>query len=336
MWERNKENRFELKRHHLSLFSYLPELHRVPSFAFSDDMSFSWSHNWAHEYSEFKFDKIFLFARDPRDALFSQYRRISYPGDYEDFLKVPQLPFLLNPIDSWKWFHRIWLSCPDISILQFENFKREPFDSTDKFLRDLNLQFSQSQIEYAIESSRIENAKKAQEAYMKMNLDEKLSYTVIHSGKPKEWQLDGNRKAQNDKIIRECHSEMTRLGYVDALMWTEGENLRAKPNLNKDITFTAMSYRRVFDFFDDSEKILNWNILIPIIRKSLLVKEVALTKDLLVACLHRARKQNKISKLAILNVLYILLLVTNVYIASKNLWRKIKGFVKFRLTQWSR
>lgn len=336
MWEKDEENEFVLKEHHLSLFCYLPELHRSTSFKFSNDVIFSWSHKWAHEYSQHGFDQIFLFVRDPRDALFSQYRRISYPGDYANFLKVPHLPFLLNPIDSWRWFHKIWLSHPDISILRFEDFKGEPLKSTENLFLQLNLPYSQSQIVHAIESSSIENAKKAQDSYLKMNLNEKLTYRPIHSGKPQEWQLDGSRKLQNDEILGKCFTEMHQLGYVEKHFGTENEENRAVLHFSSGEAFTTMSYKRVFDFFNESEVPLDFNIIARLIKESFSVKDINLTSDLLAACLYRTGNQIGIRKLAIANTLRVMLFLVHVYLNFQNLWRKIKGFARYRFRVWYR
>lgn len=210
----SKPNSHTLAENHKSLLAYLPALHTRKEFEFNSNLVFSWSHDWPYQYSEFNFEKVFLFVRDPRDSLYSHYRRINVSVSFEKYLSDSiEYPLYLDSVETWNWFHRIWLTYPQIKVIKYEDCKISGVSVVSSLLQSLDINLQKAEIQNAIESSSFKNAFKAQEKYKEMDVAGKSPFNLINSGVANEWSQDANRENMSEMITLRTYVELLKLGY---------------------------------------------------------------------------------------------------------------------------
>ncbi len=214
---RSEDGSYRLHSAETNLKLHLPELSATTSFDFSNHVVVEWTHDWPTDGKPA--DKTFVFVRDPRDALFSLFKRRNPTVSFEDFLVSFDHVTLLDQIDCWRLFIRSWMATNGAVALRFEEFKEHPEASLSRFFADINVKVpTRERVQYAIESSSVSNAKLAEEQYIARAGTYFPSGSPLNrKGMPFEWKhlLETNRSAY-ETIERRCRAELAALGYEPA------------------------------------------------------------------------------------------------------------------------
>ena len=101
MWHVEGAKYFLIENENI-LKKWLPSLTRLEHFYFIEDIEVEWVHEWPTK----RFDncQIIFFFRDPRDALYSGYRRESPNMSYSEFLGFLNPVSLLDKVETFYFF----------------------------------------------------------------------------------------------------------------------------------------------------------------------------------------------------------------------------------------
>ncbi len=152
------------------LKKWLPMLSRQEVFHFRDDIEVVWAHHWPRKYHAGH--RIVYFVRDPRDALFSRYRRESPDLSFQEFLNFPDPKTLLDKASNWCLFNELWLSQPNIRAFHFEDYKQDARRTLEAVLGFLGLCVGELALLGALEASTFEKAAEAEKAYRAQHPDD--------------------------------------------------------------------------------------------------------------------------------------------------------------------
>lgn len=185
-----------------NLLWHLPILHKKRFFHFENSLEIFWEHRF--DFCQYPQRKTILFVRDPRDAVYSYFRRLVYgvPEKYQDttecylrFLTTPDVwpahfPGMLDfsPPNTIAYFYLFWLKYvpqEQLKIIRFEDTKKDPLGQLKEVLNFLNLSFDQKDLENALESSDI---KQAQKITKEMSEKTKIRNLSSRAGLPFEWE----------------------------------------------------------------------------------------------------------------------------------------------------
>ncbi|TGD72530.1 hypothetical protein E4634_13455 [Mangrovimicrobium sediminis] len=148
------------------LKKWLPTLQQRDTFTFRDDIEVEYIQEFPT--ARHRGQRAIYFVRDPRDAIYSMYRRISPDLSFTDFLNFPNPDSLLNRVDHWRLNMLCWLAHEDIAVFRFEDYKQDAKALLERILGHLELEYSDADIQRAIDNSSIEKAKEAEARYKAM------------------------------------------------------------------------------------------------------------------------------------------------------------------------
>lgn len=190
------------------LKKWLPILSGRETFHFRDDIEVEWAHHWpARRHAG---HKIVYFVRDPRDALFSRYRRESPGMSFQEFLEFPDPHTLLDKIDNWCLFSELWMSQPDVRHFRFEDYKQDARRTLEDVLDFLGLHVDEPALLAALEGSTFEKAAQAEKKYREANpADEQLINRASQVG---NWRASDEAACIAD-IAGKAASLLSRFGY---------------------------------------------------------------------------------------------------------------------------
>ena len=183
MWEMDGDGFHKLKKEEYILKKWLPALYHKEKFKFRTDVELEWIHELPLE--RFKNTKNIYFVRDPRDSIYSRYKRANLNKSFVDFEKTIEPDTLLSKIDNWIFFNSMWLSFSNKIVIKFEDYKASPKSSLLSVLKSLNLEFSEDQINYALENSTSEVAANVEKL---VSSEEGINQTVNQGGIVNRWQ----------------------------------------------------------------------------------------------------------------------------------------------------
>lgn len=149
------------------LKKWLPILSTREKFDFRGDIEVEWAHQWPT--SRHAGHRIIYFVRDPRDAIFSRYRRESPDMSFEEFLDFPDPYTLHDKIDTWSMFNELWLRQPDIRAFRFEDYKSDARKTLEAILDYVGLKVAEPELARALENSTFEKAALAEKKYREGN-----------------------------------------------------------------------------------------------------------------------------------------------------------------------
>lgn len=159
---------------HENLLWYLPALHRRQSFDFAaDDAEVFWDHRLT--FVCYPARPTVLFVRDPRDTIYSQFRRLVHHGSYREsqgdlFAYLHQretwpisfpLLFDLPPADTLAYYYitALQLVPPEqLLVVRFEDSKRDPAGQLRRVLDFLGIQRSEARIQAALAQSDVRHS----------------------------------------------------------------------------------------------------------------------------------------------------------------------------------
>lgn len=173
---------------------HLPVLLERKEFLFEPGIEVFWEHRL--DFARHPQRPTILFVRDPRDAIYSLYRR-DYEEHYtfHEYLSRPatwpyHFPamFRLPPADTWAYFHLFWLGMRQlmqIKIVTFEEARARPVEITEEILQFLGVTRTRDQIQLAVERSSFDRARAAVEALQEQT---GRRWRTARKGKAGEWK----------------------------------------------------------------------------------------------------------------------------------------------------
>lgn len=166
------------------LKKWLPILSRKTQFSFNDDIEVEWTHEWPT--SNFSQHQVVYFVRDPRDAIFSRYKRENPNQSYREFVEFPDVHTLLDKIDNWCVFNQYWLAFDHIKVFRFEDYKADAKGTLCSVLDSIGFNVSQEKVELAVAESTFEKAAEAERRYLDKHPEDRE--TINRNGKPGGWR----------------------------------------------------------------------------------------------------------------------------------------------------
>lgn len=237
IWSWSSE-KYRLKNEYNYLEKHFPVLAERKEFIFNDSLHIRWSHDWPsvlHNNS-----KIIFFVRDPRDAMYSFWKRANV-GRFDEFLEEPFDPLPFTNLYQTELFFKAWkkfLSNKNHLIIRFEETKENPLIEMKKALVFLGIDsFSDSKIKDAIESSDFEKAREVEQRST-VN-DNRNIKTVNRAGKTFEYRETFSKETlyRFGTAFEEIYSW---LGYED----TNSAIRRLNEKMKKKIPIEVMEYIR--------------------------------------------------------------------------------------------
>lgn len=208
MWRREKAH-WVLNAHERVLRKWLPALSDHPAFVFRDDVEVQWMHEWRS--ARHANSQIVYFVRDPRDALFSRYKREAPELSFAEFAAFPDVHTLLDKVVNWRLFNATWLAHPQVSVVRFEDYKTDAERTLADVLEAMGLQFSDGDILRATQASTYERAAEAERRYRAENPED--SQLINRSGRAMEWQGGDIDRTVITRVESVCNPLLRRLGY---------------------------------------------------------------------------------------------------------------------------
>lgn len=209
MWKKNEAG-YALSPHEEILKKWLPNLWKHDIFKFRDDIEIQWSHEWPTKLHDQH--QVIYFVRDPRDALYSRYKRESPDQSFEEFIQFPDVNTLLNKIDNWRLFNLVWLDHPDHKVFRFEDYKLDANKALMDVLDFIGLDYSSVEIDRAVNASTYKKAVEAESRYRTAHPED--NELINRGGKAGEWQQGNISQEVISRIEDECADVMQLFGYV--------------------------------------------------------------------------------------------------------------------------
>lgn len=170
----------------------LPALQHGREFAFREAPVPRLGHHWPGQYAALP---AVVVVRDPRDALYSAWRREralgALPADLE-FAQFVHAPFRTWPL-SWAAYLTLHVSRWQAQllhsgglILRFEDFKRDPLTQARRVLEMLRVHVSEGELAEALSVSDHSSVKQAEDRLLAAG---SVRTALLASGQPEEWRL---------------------------------------------------------------------------------------------------------------------------------------------------
>ena len=205
-------------RDHLSW--HLPALHKKDTFEFQEAINIRWEHRL--DFASYGGRKTILFIRDPRDAVYSLYKR--HHEDNIEFIKYLDRPdewpdhfpgiFHLPPLETYAYYCWFWLKMADVmplKVIRFEDAKSKPIEVISDVLKFIEVERSVPRISDAVDGSSFQNARQAMK---KMESITGKRFATTRQGRVGEWidSYHGVKNINQSALIKDMLSE---LGYEE-------------------------------------------------------------------------------------------------------------------------
>ncbi len=150
----------------------LPVLHERQNFTFEPAVEVFWEHRL--DFARHSHRPTLVFVRDPRDAIYSLYRR-HYAANlsFIEYLGRPDVwpdhfpgMFHLPPAETWAAWHAFWLGMAtvmNVKFVRFETMRANPLENVREVLAFLGVSRTEADIERALAGSSFERARAAME-----------------------------------------------------------------------------------------------------------------------------------------------------------------------------
>lgn len=173
---------------------HLPALTDRNQFQFPENIEVRWEHRL--DFARNCDYPTILFIRDPRDAIYSLYKR-NYANNFSftDYLNKPDkwpdhFPglFDLPPPDTYALFCFFWLQLKNrvpFLVVRFEDTRNDPIKSVQRILNFLKITRTEEEITKAVALSSVDRAKACVEALTKQTGKE---FNTVRKGKVGEWE----------------------------------------------------------------------------------------------------------------------------------------------------
>ncbi|MBI4947292.1 MAG: sulfotransferase domain-containing protein [Bacteroidetes bacterium] len=211
MWQKQEDGSCVLNPEENILRKWLPILSAEKVFLFKDDIEVQWTHEWPVKgYSSLP---VIYFIRDPRDSIYSRYKRESPKISFADFLDIPDAATLLHKIDNWVLFNLYWLQRKNLKVFRFEDYKNDANNTLNSILEYIKFVPDPDKFKKAIDGSTSDKARESENEYRKINNSD--SQVINRAGAVSEWKkiLDREDKKVIDKIEIKSEKLLTYFGY---------------------------------------------------------------------------------------------------------------------------
>lgn len=202
MWVKNNDQ-YTLSPKEDILKKWLPSLSTKKNFYFDQDVEVEWVHEWPTE--RFSDKQIIFFLRDPRDALYSRYKRESPYANFSDYVHFLDPALLLNKMEINLIFTKMWRLHPQCCVFNFEDYKTNSEITLRKILDYVRLDFSDEAIHRALAASDSEQAAEMEKKWnekFKMNHDGVWLQIINQGGIVGRWQqLEEQDLILTEKIL---------------------------------------------------------------------------------------------------------------------------------------
>jgi len=183
MWLSQGEDHV-LSEHEEILKKWLPALWDHEKFTFRNDIEIEWSHVWPTIYhNDFQ---IIYFTRDPRDSIFSRYKREAPDQTFDEFIRFPDVNTLLDKVHNWRLFNLAWMQHSHLQVFRFEDYKLNDTKILTDVLAFIGMSYSNVDIERAIAASTFFRAAEAEIKYRQIHPEDKE--LINRAGKAGEWR----------------------------------------------------------------------------------------------------------------------------------------------------
>lgn len=263
LWHKNENEYIFNPTQHPKLARWLPSIHARDSFHFIPDKVVYFSHDFLFEDKRLPSSTI-LFVRDPRDSLFSAYRREGKRGSYLDYLNSLDTTVILPRIKAWNIFYRSWIQHGVSMVQRYEDLKLNPVFELKRVLKLLGVgAVTENQLIEAIHASSFEQAHTA-ETELRL-VDSNPTKQFNHRGIPFEWKLDQARTSVNLLISEQTEVLLNRFGYDFFCVSSKlsvNQNLEPEKNYSLELfvkenhdlySLKTFSLRLVIKFFNSLE-----------------------------------------------------------------------------------
>ncbi len=201
---------WRLRPEESQLYRYLPILSQQSRFTFRDDIEVEWTHDWPLR-AKHEGARVIYITRDPRDAIYSSYKRQSGWIDYGDFVDHLDCDSLINKIDNWYLFHLLWMDHPGIKTYRFEDYKQDAITLLRRILDENNLPADSDAIARAVAGSDYSKAADAEARFCQSA--QTPDQPVMRASKAGEW----TQRPDDDDVVRRIERRnaglMRQLGY---------------------------------------------------------------------------------------------------------------------------
>lgn len=225
MWLKDS-NGWNLDRREEVLKKWLPVLSQRKHFQFNDQLEVQWLHEWptAADWQH----RVMYFIRDPRDAMYSRYRREGASMPFKDYLDFPDAFSLLDKIDHWRAFNESWLEHPRMQVVRFEDYKANALQLLKQTMDWIGFPTSEPALEVACAASSFEKAAQAERQYLQNNGGGQL---INRAGKSGEWRTLSCEADVMEKISVHCAHALRFFGYEAPA--GETADLRNRPQFSR-------------------------------------------------------------------------------------------------------
>ncbi|MCP4047244.1 MAG: sulfotransferase domain-containing protein [Gammaproteobacteria bacterium] len=169
----------------------LPALQYLREFQFNPAYAACFHHQWPISYRRKR--RLIFFVRDPRDALFSYWRRTTHnePDFCLSFESFVHSRYFHHPFSFREYlliFLQLWknhLSGHNHLIIRFEDYRNNARQTLNRVLGFLNMQVEEDKISYALECSDFSTLKGIED---QMEKNAQLKHKFSHAGIAFEYQ----------------------------------------------------------------------------------------------------------------------------------------------------
>lgn len=208
MWQ-YRDGRHKLNVKLDMLKKWLPSLYRYEDFIFRPDIEVEYVQDFATP--KWNDSAAIYFVRDPRDALYSAYRRIRPELSFDDYLNMPNPYTLLNQVDNWSAHVQSWQQVSGIHFFRFEDYKADAREVLVNVLQALKIDASDTDIDRAVKESSFKKAQQAEQQYHREY--PKDDEVANRAGKIGDWKERPEVVAAMRRIEHGTGAVMEELGY---------------------------------------------------------------------------------------------------------------------------
>ena len=191
------------------LTKWLPALSRQERFNFRTDVEIEYVQDLATA-SDDGLEAIF-FVRDPRDALYSMFRRVQPELSFEEYLEIPNPQSLLDRVSHWAAQIRSWQLVDGVRFFRFEDYKSDAGSVLAQVLAALDLAYGAEAIERAVAASTSERARAAEDEYRTRYPQDRE--VANRAGRVGDWRQHAEAASGVARIERATGALMRELGY---------------------------------------------------------------------------------------------------------------------------
>jgi hypothetical protein len=204
---------YRLREEHRGLSRFWPSLRSDRAFTFPHGIWARLAHEWPAARHEDA--KIIFYARDPRDALYSQYKRLSADRSFADFLHDPFDPLPFTNLYYCALFFGVWqrfFAGREHLVIRFEDTKADPERELRRALDFVGIPATPDQRREAIEASTFEVTRQVETEFTGP-VAEHERFVVNRAGIPFEYEQHFSPE-MHEAIGPVCDSICEWLGYA--------------------------------------------------------------------------------------------------------------------------